>query len=68
MNISAGRGIRRHGCEVFCVMLETIPKSGIIQGDLVPPAVIEELEKRYAMRWPLRELPKSLGGLLEVLE
>ena len=40
----------------------------IYQAELVPKEVLKILINKYRNRWPLRENPRSLGKLLEVLE
>ena len=58
-----GRGIRTHG-------FESRKKAGrrIIQGGLIPQEALKALIQEWEERFPLREVPESLGELLEVLE
>lgn len=40
----------------------------VVQSDLIPNDVLDELIRRYRNRWPLREVPDVLASILEVLE
>ena len=47
---------------------EILKNTEIYQADLIPEESLQELIRQYKNRWPLREVPESLGALLEVLE
>ena len=60
----AGRGIRTDGFE----SRKKARGRRIIQAGLVPQEALKELIQEWEERFPLREVPESLGELLEVLE
>ncbi|MCL4447786.1 MAG: hypothetical protein M1556_01185 [Candidatus Thermoplasmatota archaeon] len=61
---NAGRGIRTDGFE----SRKKARRRRIIQAGLVPQEALKELFQEWEESFPLREVPESLGELLEVLE
>ena len=59
-----GEGIRTDGFEFH----ERVGRRRILQAGLIPQEALKVLIQEWEERFPLREIPESLGEFLEVLE